>query len=131
MANKPDIPRQSLANFYAAQNSHQGHDQGITGWHPQMTQSLGACALHSLQVAIPPQQSPPKVGTPVKRIKDLVFTHGQFIAGSVKFIDRYSPTITTRLRSVLRRCFLHQFFFCVRRSGIEGNRISDRDLSVS
>ncbi|KAF8500868.1 hypothetical protein F5888DRAFT_1309200 [Russula emetica] len=60
MANKPDIPRQSLADFYAAQNSHQGHDQGITGWHPQMTQSLGACALHGLQVAIPPQQSPPK-----------------------------------------------------------------------
>jgi len=57
MANKPDIPRQSLADFHAAQNSH----QGITGWEPQMTQSLGTCALQSsLQAAILPHQSPPK-----------------------------------------------------------------------
>ena len=66
MTNKPDIPRQSLGDFRAAQNSHQGH-RGVTGWDPQMTQSLVACALQSsLGAAIPPQQSPPKVGTPVK-----------------------------------------------------------------
>jgi hypothetical protein len=100
MANKPDIPRQSLAYFHAVQNSH----QGTTGWDTQMTQSLGACALQSsLQAAIPPQQSPPKVGTPVKYIKDFVFTHGPFlcIAGSVQLVDRYSPGTTTRLRAVL------------------------------
>ena len=77
MANMPDVqlPSQSSADFHAAQLSHQGHQ----GWHPHMPQSLGACALQtSLQAAIPPQQSPPKVGTPVKSLKDLVFTHAHF-----------------------------------------------------
>jgi hypothetical protein len=77
MANMPDVqvPSQSSTDFHAAQLSHQGHQ----GWHPHMTQSLGACALQtSLQAAIPPQQSPPKVGTPVKSFKDFVFTHAHF-----------------------------------------------------
>jgi hypothetical protein len=66
MANKPDIPCQSLRDFHVPQNSHQG-PQGIMGWHPQMTQSLGACARQpSLGVVIPPRQSPPKVETHVK-----------------------------------------------------------------
>ena len=71
MVNKSNIPHQSLGDFHAAQNPHQGH-QGISGWQPQMTQplgtqSLGACALQSnLGAAIPAQQSPPKVGTPVE-----------------------------------------------------------------
>jgi hypothetical protein len=81
MANKPNISHQSSATFYVAQNPHQAY-QGLTRWHPQipqMTQSLGASALQSnLQADMPPQQSPPKVRTPVKRIKDLVFTHGPF-----------------------------------------------------
>jgi len=60
---KPEIPRQPLAYFHATQNSQ----EVITGWHHQTTQSLGACALQpGLQMAIPPQQPPPKVGTPVK-----------------------------------------------------------------
>jgi len=127
MANQPDIPRQSLGDFYVAQNSYQGH-QGITGWNPQMTQSLGGYALQStLQAATPPQQSPPKVGTPVKYIKDFLFTHGPFwcIAGSANPVGRYTPAVTTRLRAVLRRCSPRQFFNCARRRGIEGNRIGD------
>jgi hypothetical protein len=79
MANKPDIPRQSLGDFRAAQNSHQGH-QGITGWHPQMTQSLGTCALQSsLGTTIPPQQSPPKVGTPVEYQRSRVHARPIFV----------------------------------------------------
>ena len=78
MTHELDIPRRSPAEPHAAQYSH----QRMMGWQSQTTQSLGTDAYarqSNGQAATPSQQSPARnVGTPVKNVSNLVFTHCPF-----------------------------------------------------